>query len=83
MSKLPLEEIQSLRSRIYHGEQELISTLTPEQFLALLSYDYDTGFASGKASAQVGIRAQLVRDGAGRSVPGQHARLGREHGQPL
>ena len=39
--------------------------------------------SSGKASAQVGIRAQLVRDGAGRSVPGQHARLGREHGQPL
>ena len=47
MSKLPLEEIQSLRSRIYHGEQELISTLTPEQFFALLSHDYDTGFAAG------------------------------------
>lgn len=30
MSKLPLEEIQSLRSRIYLREKELISTLTPE-----------------------------------------------------
>ena len=52
MSKLSQEEVQSLRSRICHGEQGLISTLTPEQFLALLSYDYDTGFAAGKASAQ-------------------------------
>ena len=51
MSKLSQAEVQSLRSRICHGEQELISTLTPEQFLALLSYDYDTGFAAGKASA--------------------------------
>lgn len=30
MSKPSPEEIQSLRNRIYHGEQELISTLTPE-----------------------------------------------------
>lgn len=63
MSKLPLEEIQSLRSRIYHGEQELISTLTPEQFFALLSHDYDTGFAAGKASAQKEILCMLAADG--------------------
>ena len=63
MSKLPLEEIQSLRSRIYHGEQELISSLTPEQFIALLSHDYDTGFAAGKASAQKEILCMLAADG--------------------
>ena len=63
MSKLPLEEIQSLRSRIYHGEQELISTLTPEQFFALLSHDYDTGFAAGKASTQKEILCMLAADG--------------------
>ena len=60
MSKLSQEEVQSLRSRICHGEQELISTLTPEQFLALLSYDYDTGFAAGKASAQKEILCMLA-----------------------
>lgn len=63
MSKLPLEEIQSLRSRIYHGEQELISTLIPEQFFALLSHDYDTGFAAGKASVQKEILCMLAADG--------------------
>ena len=63
MSKLSQEEVQSLRSRICHGEQGLISTLTPEQFLALLSYDYDTGFAAGKASAQKGILCMLAADG--------------------
>ena len=63
MSKLSQEEVQSLRSRICHGEQELISTLTPEQFLALLSYDYDTGFAAGKASAQKEILCMLAADG--------------------
>ena len=45
---MKLYELEMLRSRIYHGEQELISTLTPEQFFALLSHDYDTGFAAGK-----------------------------------
>ena len=59
MSKLSQEEVQSLRSRICHGEQGLISTLTPEQFLALLSYDYDTG----KASAQKEILCMLAADG--------------------
>ena len=63
MSKLSLEEIQSLRSRIYRGEQGLISTLTPDQFLALLSHDYDTGFAAGKASAQKEILCMLAADG--------------------
>ena len=61
MSKLSQEEVQSLRSRICHGEQGLISTLTPEQFLALLSYD--TGFAAGKASAQKEILCMLAADG--------------------
>ena len=63
MSKLSQEEVQSLRSRICHRDQELISTLTPEQFLALLSYDYDTGFAAGKASAQKEILCMLAADG--------------------
>jgi len=63
MSNPSLEEIQSLRNRIYHGEQELISTLTPEQFFALLSHDYDTGFAAGKASAQKEILCMLAADG--------------------
>ena len=63
MSKLSQEEVQSLRSRICHRDQELISTLTPEQFLALLSYDYDTGFAAGKASAQKEILCMLAVDG--------------------
>jgi len=58
-----LEVMQSLRNRIYHGEQELISTLTPEQFFALLSHDYDTGFAAGKASAQKEILCMLAADG--------------------
>ena len=49
MAEMKLYELEMLRSRIYHGEQELISTLTPEQFFALLSHDYDTGFAAGKA----------------------------------
>ena len=62
MSKLSQEEVQSLRSRICHRDQELISTLTPEQFLALLSYDYDTGFAAGKASAQKEILCMLAAD---------------------
>ena len=52
MSKLSQEEVQLLRRRIYHGEQERISTLTAEEFFALLSHDYDTGFVDGKASAQ-------------------------------
>ena len=63
MSKLSQEEVQSLRSRIHHGEQELISTLTPEQFFALLSHDYDTGFAAGKASEQKEILCMLAADG--------------------
>ena len=41
MAEMKLYELEMLRSRIYHGEQELISTLTPEQFFALLSHDYD------------------------------------------
>ena len=57
-----LEELLAGR-RIFRGEQELISTLTPEQFLALLSYDYDTGFAAGKASAQKEILCMLAVDG--------------------
>ena len=48
MAEMKLYELEMLRSRIYHGEQELISTLTPEQFFALLSHDYDTGFAAGR-----------------------------------
>lgn len=63
MAEMKLYELEMLRSRIYHGEQELISTLTPEQFLALLSYDYDTGFAAGKASAQKEILCMLAVDG--------------------
>ena len=43
MAEMKLYELEMLRSRIYHGEQELISTLTPEQFFALLSHDYDIG----------------------------------------
>ena len=63
MGTMKLYELEMLRSRIYHGGQELISTLTPEQFLALLSYDYDTGFAAGKASAQKEILCMLAADG--------------------
>ena len=63
MSKLSQEEVQSLRSRICHRDQELISTLTPEQFFALLSHDYDTGFSAGKASAQKEILCMLAVDG--------------------
>ena len=63
MSKLSQEEVQSLRSRIYHGEQELISSLTPEQFFALLSHDYDTGFTAGKTSAQKEALCMLAADG--------------------
>lgn len=63
MAEMKLYELEMLRSRIYHGEQELISTLTPEQFFALLSYDYDTGFAAGKASAQKEILCMLAADG--------------------
>ena len=63
MSKLPLEEIQSLRNRMYHREKELISTLTPEQFFARLSHNYDIGFAAGKASMQKEILCMLVADG--------------------
>ena len=36
MAEMKLYELEMLRSRIYHGEQELISTLTPEQKIALL-----------------------------------------------
>jgi len=63
MAEMKLYELEMLRSRIYHGEQELISTLTPEQFFALLSHDYDTGFAAGKASAQKEILCMLAADG--------------------
>ena len=63
MGTMKLYELEMLRSRIYHGEQELISTLTPEQFFALLSHDYDTGFASGKASTQKEIFCMLAADG--------------------
>ena len=49
MAEMKLYELEMLRSRIYHGEQELISTLTPEQFFALLSHDYDTGFCCWKS----------------------------------
>lgn len=63
MAEMKLYELEMLRSRIYHGEQELISTLTPEQFFALLSHDYDTGFSAGKASAQKEILCMLAADG--------------------
>ena len=63
MAEMKLYELEMLRSRIYHGEQELISTLTPEQFFALLSHDYDTGFAAGRASAQKEILCMLAADG--------------------
>ena len=63
MSKLSQEEVQSLRSRIDRGEPELIASLTREQFFALLSHDYDTGFAAGKASAQKEILCMLAADG--------------------
>ena len=62
MGTMKLYELEMLRSRIYHGEQELISTLTPEQFFALLSHDYDTGFAAGRASAQKEILCMLEAD---------------------
>ena len=63
MGTMKLYELEMLRNRIYHGEQELISTLTPEQFFALLSHDYDTGFAAGRASAQKEILCMLAADG--------------------
>ena len=56
-------ELEMPRSRIDHGEQERISFLTPEQFFALLSHDYDTGFGAGKASAQKEILCMLAADG--------------------
>lgn len=62
MGTMKLYELEMLRSRIYHGGQELISTLTPEQFFALLSHDYDTGFAAGRASAQKEILCMLEAD---------------------
>ena len=62
MAEMKLYELEMLRNRIYHGEQELISTLTPEQFFALLSHDYDTGFAAGRASAQKEILCMLEAD---------------------
>ena len=61
--KLLADELETLRNSIYHGEQELISALTPEQFFALLSHDYDAGFAAGKASAQKEILCMLAADG--------------------
>lgn len=57
------DNLEVLRRRIYHGEEELISTLTPEQFFALLSRDYDAGFAAGKASTQKEILCMLAADG--------------------
>ena len=42
MAEMKLYELEMLRSRIYHGEQELISTLTPEQFFAPVSYTHLT-----------------------------------------
>ena len=62
-SKVLTDELEILRSRIYHGEQELIPTLTPKQFFALMSHDYDTGFAAGKASTQKEILCMLAADG--------------------
>ena len=50
MAEMKLYELEMLRSRIYHGEQELISTLTPEQFFALLSHDYSDIPAHGHTS---------------------------------
>ena len=57
------DKLEMLRSRICRGEQELISTLTPEEFFALMSHDYVTGFAAGKASAQKEILCMLAADG--------------------
>ena len=57
------DELEMLRSRIYYGEQKLISTLTPKQFFALMSHDYDIGFVAGKASAQKEILCMLAADG--------------------
>ena len=56
-------ELEMPRSRIDHGEQERISFLTPEQFFALLSHDYDTGFGAGKASPQKEILCMLAANG--------------------
>ena len=63
MAEMKLYELEMPRSRIDHGEQERISFLTPEQFFALLSHDYDTGFGTGKASAQKEILCMLAADG--------------------
>ena len=62
MAEMKLYELEMLRSRIYHGEQELISTLTPEQFFALLSHDYDTGFAAGKEAHIEKCRKRLKQE---------------------
>ena len=56
-------ELEMPRSRIDHGEQERISSLTPEQFFALRSHDYDPGCSAGKASAQKEILCMLAADG--------------------
>ena len=63
VTEIITDELEMLRSRICHGEQELISTLTPEQFFALLSHDYDTGFVAGKISTQKEILCMLAADG--------------------
>ena len=63
VSEVVTDELKMLRSRISRGEQELISTLTPEQFFALMSHDYDTGFAADKVSAQKEILCMLAADG--------------------
>lgn len=63
VTEIITDELEMLRSRICHGEQELISTLIPERFFALLSHDYDTGFAAGKAFAQKEILCMLAADG--------------------
>ena len=63
MAEMKLYELEMLRSEDLSREAGTDSTLTPEQFFALLSHDYDTGFAAGKASAQKEILCMLAADG--------------------
>ncbi|MDR0286879.1 MAG: hypothetical protein LBI03_04105 [Clostridiales bacterium] len=57
------EQIRAILLKIHHGETDLISTLTPEMFRALIIQCTDDSFQNGKESAKKEIICMLAASG--------------------
>jgi len=63
MSIFTREQLEVIRLKIYSGESDLISTLTPDMLFAMLSNSHDDGFLIGKESTQKEFVCLLAASG--------------------